>query len=512
MHFLKHFTMWGLCAVMLGTQPALIYAADTSVQNTDTYSTSASDTEEQTEEDSSEDNSSTESTDSTEDSSESSSDSSEETSSSSETEDTTGSSSSEDSDTTGKAEDTESSEDTEAPASEETSETSTESKKNKDISQHEESSTEDSSSTSSSKKDRKKSEKKASTDIEEEKELKKLDGTIIDEEDSAEKDEDPSAIIPKIYGGSQIVTRDDAEYMGDFVYFNQTDSVWNQNGYQIASAGCGPTSMAVVISSLTKQWVTPVDATVWAYEHGYYSSAGSAHALIPAMSEAYGLNCEGVGTDYASIKKALKKGKPVVALMGPGYFTRRGHFMVLIDIDENDNVTVADVGSRTRSAYKYALSDIISQSKSASAGGPFWVISKPKKKKKAKETVTFTSPQNEYVIHFEENGEEKTITFHLGDKVSYNGAYGLIVKFENRKAYITGENGQPLTMPDGSEAIPLSELRIMKEASPTVHGAMAAIMENETEVEKAGNETAAGNSSKGTAGNQSVSDNNTSSQ
>ena len=52
----------------------------------------------------------------------------------------------------------------------------------------------------------------------------------------------------------------------------------------------------------------------------------------------------------------------------------------------------------------------------------------------------------------------------------------------------------------------------MKEASPTVHGAMAAIMENETEVEKAGNETAAGNSSKSTAGNQSVSDNNTSSQ
>ena len=45
--------------------------------------------------------------------------------------------------------------------------------------------------------------------------------------------------------------------------------------------------------------------------------------------------------------------------------------MVLIGIDDEDNVTVADVGSRTRSAYKYALSDIISQSKSASAGGPF---------------------------------------------------------------------------------------------------------------------------------------------
>jgi len=156
--------------------------------------------------------------------------------------------------------------------------------------------------------------------------LKKLDGTVIDEEESAEKDEDPSAIIPKIYGSAQIVTRDDAEYMGDFVYFNQTDSIWNQNGYQIASAGCGPTSMAVVISSLTDQWVTPVDTTVWAYEHGYYSSAGSAHALIPAISEAYGLNCEGVGTDYASIKKALKKRKTGGCSHGARIFHKKRAF------------------------------------------------------------------------------------------------------------------------------------------------------------------------------------------
>lgn len=50
--------------------------------------------------------------------------------------------------------------------------------------------------------------------------------------------------------------------------------------------------------------------------------------------------------------------------------------MVLVAIDDDDCVTVADVGSRKRSSYKYHLSDIISQSKSAaSAGGPFWVMS-----------------------------------------------------------------------------------------------------------------------------------------
>ena len=249
-----------------------------------------------------------------------------------------------------------------------------------------------------------------------------------------------------------------------YISIRQTAS-GTRNGYRISSAGCGPTSMAVVISSLTKKWVTPVDAAVWAYDHGYYSSAGSAHALIPAMAEAYGLKCEGVGTDYAAIKEALRKGNPVVALMGPGYFTRRGHFMVLIGIDENDHVTVADVGSRSRSAYKYALSDIISQSKSASAGGPFWVISKPKKKKKVKKTVTYTSPQNEYVIHVKEDGQDKAITFHLGDQVSYHGAEGIILRFENRKAYITGA--------DGSDAIPLSDLQIVKHASGIVYTAIA---------------------------------------
>ena len=57
--------------------------------------------------------------------------------------------------------------------------------------------------------------------------------------------------------------------------------------------------------------------------------------------------------------------------------------MVLVAIDKNDCVTVADVGSRVRSAYKYRLSDVIAQSKGASAGGPFWIMSYDKESKSA---------------------------------------------------------------------------------------------------------------------------------
>ena len=197
----------------------------------------------------------------------------------------------------------------------------------------------------------------------------------IAEEDAPDGSDTVNTFIPKVYNDTRLSMKNHKEYIAGYIYFNQGDSAWNQNGYCIAKAGCGPTSMAVVITSLTGKWVTPLDTAIWGYQHGFYSREGSAHEMIPAMATAYGLRCQGAGTDYQAIKKALKAGKPVVCLMGPGYFTRGGHFMVLVAIDNNDCVTVADVGSRTRSAYKYRLADVIAQSKGASAGGPFWVMS-----------------------------------------------------------------------------------------------------------------------------------------
>lgn len=197
----------------------------------------------------------------------------------------------------------------------------------------------------------------------------------IAEEDAPDGRDTVNTFIPKVYNDTRLSMKNHKEYIAGYIYFNQGDSAWNQNGYCIAKAGCGPTSMAVVITSLTGKWVTPLDTAIWGYQHGFYSREGSAHEMIPAMATAYGLRCQGAGTDYQTIKKALKAGKPVVCLMGPGYFTRGGHFMVLVAIDNNDCVTVADVGSRTRSAYKYRLADVIAQSKGASAGGPFWVMS-----------------------------------------------------------------------------------------------------------------------------------------
>lgn len=199
------------------------------------------------------------------------------------------------------------------------------------------------------------------------------------DKDKKKDKKDKKSIIPKVYNDHSLEMKDKKETIQGFIYFNQADAAWNDNGYQIKSSGCGPSAMAVCISSLTGKWVTPVDTTVWAYKNGYYSSAGASHEMVPALAKQYKLECNGLGSDVSKVRDALKKKHPVVALMGPGYFTKKGHFIVLAAIDDNDQVTVADVGSRQRTQYKYPLKEVIAQTKSASAGGPCWEIYSNKK-------------------------------------------------------------------------------------------------------------------------------------
>ncbi len=204
------------------------------------------------------------------------------------------------------------------------------------------------------------------------------------EKKKSKKDNHQKQSKPKIshapgsVNGYEPVKAKETEYVGQYIYYNQTDTQWNQNNLSIRSSGCGPTSMAVCIANLQNKSVTPVDTALWARQQGLYSSDGSVHKAIPAMAQHWGLHCMGLKRDYNMIKRSLQNGNPVVGLMGPGYFTGGGHFITLLSIDHNDKVVVADVASRKRTSKKYDLKYIIDQSKHADANGPFWSIYKSK--------------------------------------------------------------------------------------------------------------------------------------
>lgn len=167
-------------------------------------------------------------------------------------------------------------------------------------------------------------------------------------------------------------------------FYMQTDSRWANSYYggtdTIEEYGCGPTSLSIVISSLTDIKIDPVQMCAWAYEKGYwFSGQGSLHNLIPEAATAFGLNAIGVENAQGvqdKLRTALSEGKLVIALMGRGSFTRSGHFIVLRGITEDDMVYVADPNSQENTDKTWKLTQIVNEAKSwAGANGPFWVIS-----------------------------------------------------------------------------------------------------------------------------------------
>lgn len=164
------------------------------------------------------------------------------------------------------------------------------------------------------------------------------------------------------------------------VYYNQLDERFANEPYgtdNIGGYGCGPTAMAIVVSSLTSDTVDPIQMARWSYENGgWCSKSGSYHALIPNAAEAWGLPVEGcTASEPQRIVDALADGKLVVAIMSKGHFTKSGHFIVLRGVTSDGKILVADPASYSRSEKQWDLSIILNEaSRYAAAGGPFWII------------------------------------------------------------------------------------------------------------------------------------------
>lgn len=168
--------------------------------------------------------------------------------------------------------------------------------------------------------------------------------------------------------------------MTQVTYYNQLDDRWRYLPYgtdDIGGYACGPTAMSIVVSSLTSDTVDPPHMAQWAYENGYWcSKSGSYHSLIPGAAAEWGLPVSGCSaSEPQRIVDALADGKLVVALMSKGHFTSSGHFIVLRGVTSDEKILVADPSSYQRSEKEWDFSIILNEaSKSAGAGGPFWII------------------------------------------------------------------------------------------------------------------------------------------
>lgn len=146
----------------------------------------------------------------------------------------------------------------------------------------------------------------------------------------------------------------------------QWDDRWGYVPYgdqTIAVAGCGPTSMAMVLSYLNQDpSITPAVLAKTADENGLYViGAGSSHEIYPFLASVYGVDYVPFETSAENIVDLASRNVPIILQMLPGDFTRTGHFIVISGV-ENGQLKVNDPNSKKRSAKLWDPELVASQS------------------------------------------------------------------------------------------------------------------------------------------------------
>lgn len=150
--------------------------------------------------------------------------------------------------------------------------------------------------------------------------------------------------------------------------FIQWDNRWGYQMYGddfIAVNGCGPTCLSMVIVGLTGDTsINPKVIADFSYASGYLEGDyGTSWSLMTDGAAEFGINSRDLPLLAGSIRNALKAGRPIIASMKPGHFTRQGHFLVLTGINEDDQVTINDPDSIIRSNELWDLELILNESK-----------------------------------------------------------------------------------------------------------------------------------------------------
>ena len=104
--------------------------------------------------------------------------------------------------------------------------------------------------------------------------------------------------------------------------------------------------------------MNPYQMAQYSQSSGYYvNGTGTSWELMGNGALNLGLDVTQIPLDEDRIIANLEAGNPVVCSMGPGKFTKTGHFIVLTEY-ENGKFKVNDPNSKKRSRHKWSYEDI----------------------------------------------------------------------------------------------------------------------------------------------------------
>ena len=161
---------------------------------------------------------------------------------------------------------------------------------------------------------------------------------------------------------------------GEIPFLLQWDEKWGYAPYGtsiVAVSGCGPTCMAMVAAGMnTDPSITPDKVAAYGTEHGYVDEDNNTYwAFMKEAGANWNLSCYEGNLTEEQVSTELAAGHPIICSVGPGDFTKIGHFIVLTGY-ENGSVTVNDPFSQENSEKSWVFAQIKDQIKA------MWIYSK----------------------------------------------------------------------------------------------------------------------------------------
>jgi hypothetical protein len=150
--------------------------------------------------------------------------------------------------------------------------------------------------------------------------------------------------------------------MNGWKYYKQGDPKWagTVGSSTVSRGGCGPTSAAMMLSTIFGKQINPLTMTKWAHSNGTWTGAMQ-WSMPGKVASSFGLNMTTLGENangvpasvLDKVKEALKSGKPVM-MTGRGTgasgsnartdtpFTPGGHVVLAVGVDGSGNIIIND--------------------------------------------------------------------------------------------------------------------------------------------------------------------------
>lgn len=168
-------------------------------------------------------------------------------------------------------------------------------------------------------------------------------------------------------------------------YFTQHDPEWAStpfgNAGTIGNSGCGPTSLAMVLSYCTGKKITPLDLLDQGAAN-YASASGTNWEMFNHFAEQEGINVTSLTHNGRRPKPEelidnLKKGNVIIWGTSDKEFAEQTHILTMTGVTEDGYITINDPNSN-HADYSYKKYPVERIMQALSTGGSAWVF-EPKK-------------------------------------------------------------------------------------------------------------------------------------